>query len=140
MNNPFGKTEKLISNASEKARERVLSYQEEIRLLNEYAGEREHIKPILICVLDTAMRPEEIYKLNWSDIDFDNSVITILAENTKTETERIVGIIPRLKNELEKIWTSSPQLPNFTVFGVKSIKTAFKTACRKARIIKLSFP
>lgn len=137
--NPFQKTDKVISNASEKARERILDYDEEISLLNEYKDEREHIKPILICALDTAMRPEEIYKLNWSDIDFVKGIIIIRAENTKTETERIVGITPRLKDELKRLWEQSPKELNFTVFGVKSIKTAFKTACRKAEIKNFRF-
>jgi integrase len=85
------------------------------------------------------MRPEEIYKLIWSDIDFLNGIIIIRAENTKTETERIVGITPRLKDELERLWEQSPKELNFTVFGVRSIKTAFKTACRKAEIKNFRF-
>lgn len=83
--------------------------------------------------------PGRNYKLIWSDIDFLNGIITIRAENTKTETERIVGITPRLKVELERLWEQSPKDLNFTVFGVKSIKTAFKTACRKAGIKNLRF-
>ena len=137
--NPFQKTDKMISNSSERARERVLEYYEEIVLLNECRDEREHIKAILICALDTAMRPEEIYKLMWSDIDFINGIIIIRAENTKTETERIVGITPRLNDELEKVWNQSPKQLSFTVFGVKSIKTAFKTACRKSGIKNFRF-
>ena len=137
--NPFQKTDKVISNASEKARERVLDYDEEIILLNECKDEREHIKAILICALDTAMRPEEIYKLVWNDIGFLNGIIIIRAENTKTETERIVGITPRLKTELERVWEQSPKELDSTVFGVKSIKTAFKTACRKAEIKNFRF-
>lgn len=137
--NPFQKTDKVISNASEKARERVLDYDEEIILLNECKDERAHIKPILICALDTAMRPEEIYKLIWSDIQFLTGIIVIRAENTKTETERIVGITPRLKDELEKLWEISPKDLTMSIFGVKSIKTAFKTACRKAGIKNFRF-
>ena len=137
--NPFSKTEKMISNASERARERILDYEEEKRLLHECADEREHIKPVLICALDTAMRPEEMYKLVWSDVHFDKDIIVIRAENTKTETERIVGITPRLKMEFERLWESSPKVKDFTVFGVKSIKTAFKTACRKAEISNFRF-
>lgn len=137
--NPFQKTDKVISNASEKARERVLDYDEEIILLNECKDERAHIKPILICALDTAMRPEEIYKLIWSDIQFLNGIIVIRAENTKTETERIVGITPRLKDELERLWECSPKDLTMSIFGVKSIKTAFKTACRKAGIKNFRF-
>jgi integrase len=139
ISNPFGKTDKVISNASERGRERVLGFDEEIRLLNECKDEREHIKPILICALDTAMRPEEIYKLIWSDIDFDNDIILVRAENTKTETERIIGITPRLKIAFEALWNISPKQLNDSVFGVKSIKTAFKTACRKSRVKNFRF-
>lgn len=139
MSNPFQKTENLISNASEKARERVLEYEEEKRLLLKCIDEREHIKPILICALDTAMRPEEMYKMIWRDIDFKKEIITIRAENTKTETERIIGLTPRLKEELEKLWNISPQKNTGSVFGVKSIKTAFRTACRKAKITNFRF-
>lgn len=85
------------------------------------------------------MRPEEIYKLVWNDVDFQNHIVIIRAENTKTETERIIGITPRLENELEKLWESSPKDSDLRVFGVKSIKTAFKTACRKAEIKNFRF-
>lgn len=139
ITNPFQKTDKIISNFSEKIRERVLTYEEEKLLFAQCIEEREHIKPVLICALDTAMRPEEIYKLIWSDIDFTNDIINIRAENTKTETGRIVGITPRLKFELENLWKISPQDLGLTVFGVKSIKTAFKTACRKAKITDFRF-
>jgi integrase len=134
IQNPFQKTESLISNSSEKARDIVLTYEEETRLLAECKDERAHLKPILICALDTAMRPEEIYKLVWSDVNFKRGIIKICAENTKTETERIVGLTLRLKEELEKLWELSPKNPQGSVFGVKSIKHAFKTARRKANI------
>lgn len=139
ISNPFQKTDKLISNAAEKARERVLDYEEERRLYAQCTDERAHIKPILMCALDTAMRPEEIYKLIWRDIDFLNGIIIVRAENTKTETERIVGITPRLQAELEKLWESSPKDLEGSVFGVKSIKTAYKTACDKAGIKNFRF-
>lgn len=139
ISNPFDKTDKLISNASEKARERVLDYDEEIILLNECTDERAHIRPILICALDTAMRPDEIFKLIWSDFQPTNGIIVIRAENTKTETERIVGVTPRLQEEFEKLWEVSPKDLMMSIFGVKSIKTAFKTACRRAGIKNFRF-
>lgn len=139
FNNPFSKTDKIISNASERPRERVLDYQEEKRLIAECKDEREHLKPILICALDTAMRPQEMFKIVWGDVDFDNDIITIRAEITKIEMERIVGLTPRLKEELEKIWNISPKELNQSVFGVKSIKSAFRTACNKADIKRFTF-
>lgn len=139
LSNPFGRTENLISNASERAREKVLTYEEEARLLAECGGERVHLKRILICALDTAMRPDEIFKLEWRDVDFATGVIVIRAENTKIETERIVGITPRLRTELEALWEYSQKDPGRSVFALKSVKTSFRTACRNARISGFRF-
>jgi integrase len=139
LHNPFDRTENLVSNASEKAREKVLSYEEEARLLAECTGDRAHLKPVLICALDTAMRPDEIFKLLWSDVDLSEDVIRVRAENTKTETERIVGITPRLHEELQGLWASGPKRSDLSVFGVASVKNSFKTACRLANIRDFRF-
>ena len=42
------------------------------------------------------VRPEEITKLRWSNVDFDNSEIDVPAEASKTGTRRIVEIQPVL--------------------------------------------
>lgn len=139
MHNPFQRTENIISSASEKAREKVLTYEEEARLLAECVGDRAHLKPVLVCALDTAMRPDEIFKLVWSDVDFRNGIILIRAENTKIETERIVGITSRLREELLALWSSSPRDLSGGVFGVKSVKNSFKTACRRAEVDNFRF-
>lgn len=132
LTNPFSRTENLISNASEKSREKVLTYEEETRLLAACEGERIHLRGILVCALDTAMRPEEIFKLIWSDVDLKKGIILIRAENTKIETERIVGITPRLREELVSLWKASQKDSSHSVFVVKSVKTSFRTACRNA--------
>ena len=139
LHNPFDRTENLVSNASEKAREKVLTYEEESRLLAECTGDRAHLKSVLICALDTAMRPDEIFKLVWSDVDLRENVIRVRAENTKTETERIVGITPRLREELLSLWESGPKQEETSVFGVASVKNSFKTACRLANIRDFRF-
>lgn len=137
--NPFGRTENLISNASERSRETVLTYEEETRLLAACEGERIHLKRILICALDTAMRPEEIFKLVWQDVDFVKGIIVIRAENTKIEVERIVGITPRLRDELKSLWEVSPKDASQSVFVVRSVKTSFRTACRNANLVGFRF-
>jgi integrase len=139
LSNPFEKTEKVISTASETERNRVLTFDEENRLLSVCTDQRAHLKPILICALDTAMRPEEIFKLEWRDVDLAAKTIIVRMENSKTEKERIIGVTPRLAGELEQLWEVSPKKKNQSVFGTKSIKTAFATACRLAGIAEFRF-
>src|SRR5439155_8639989 len=79
----------LISIADERKRERILTRDEELRLLaaceNRY---QKHLRPILICALDTGMRRGEIFGLKWSDVDFEERILTIRPFNTKTMKDR----------------------------------------------------
>ncbi len=61
--NPFETGEQLIVIAHEDARDRVLSREEEEKLLAACLDTRAHLRPIVICALDTAMRCGEILKL-----------------------------------------------------------------------------
>lgn len=157
LRNPFTQTENVISVSSEVERTRILSFDEEIRILSvcdfeqqtEYERDGKkikttvklpsHLKPILICALDSAMRPDEIFKMQWRDIDFYSETICIRVENSKTEKERIVGMSDRLKVELEKLWQLSPKKLHVSVFGVSTIKKSFKTACLLASINDFRF-
>ena len=135
IKNPFLKKKGIISKASENERDRTLSIQEENRLLSACIDRREHIKPIVICALDTAMRRGEMFLMRWRDVNLTTSEIFIPQTNTKTDTERSVGITSRLHEELEKLWEDSPKDKNGLVFGVTSdIKRAWKTACTKAEL------
>lgn len=140
----------VISKADENKRERVLSFDEEKRLLEalEYKNKQEkqtivHIKPLIIAAIDTGCRRGELFKLRWQDVDFDNGLIYIRATNTKTQTARVVGITERLHNELFKLWNDSAQQLELSVFGYESeysnIYKAWKTACDKAKIYDLHF-
>lgn len=151
--NPFEMGEPLISKADEVQRERVLSPDEERRLL-EACGERtvtytrggkqitakdegkrrKHLRPLIIAALDTAARRGELFKLRWCDVDLEEDVIYIRATNTKTERPRIIPISPRVKSELIAMrgqGASSEAL----VFGVTdSVKIAFRSLCESAGV------
>lgn len=135
IKNPFMLTKGIISKATEVNRERILSFGEESRLLAVCSGRRSHLKALLVCALDTAMRRGEIFKMKWKDVNFSADEIYIPQTNTKTENARIVGITPRLREELEKLWEDSPKEGNGLVFGISNtIKTAFGSACEEAGI------
>src|SRR5262249_23931112 len=97
---PFGKGAALINHADEKHRERVISFAEEERLLAACIGRRAHLRPLLICGFDTAMRTGEMLKMTWRDVDLENRLVKIPSFNTKTMRERQVAMTERLHDEL----------------------------------------
>jgi integrase len=104
LRNPFQAGRAIISKADEEVRERVLTEDEETRLLAAGVGPRAHLKAIIICALDTGMRRGEIFKLKWADVHLQEGIITIRKMTTKTGQARVCGITPRLKEALELQW------------------------------------
>lgn len=138
LRNPFEQGEPLIKPGDEKPREKIISPEEEDRLLAACDGERSHLKAIIICALDTGMRRGEVFKLKWSDIDFENGLVTIQAFNTKTMRQRQVAMTERLIEELRPLseYMTRQQL----VFGIRtSVKTAFNKAKIAAGVPDLRF-
>jgi integrase len=140
IKNPFALTKGVISKAAENERDRILSFEEESRLLECCVGRRAHLRPLLICALDTAMRRGEIFKMRWRDLNFETNEIFIPQTNTKTEESRIVAMTPRLREELLILREVPPNDPSRTVFGIaNTIKTAFKSACLQANVVNFRF-
>lgn len=146
--NPFDAGKVLINVADEKKRERILTRDEEAKLfkacvapatltytrcgkqvtaqINE--NPRGHLKPILICALDTGMRQGEMLKLRWRDVDFENGIITVVAFNTKTLRERQVAMTIRLTLEFERLFEMSPKDPDGFVFNIHdNVSKSFTT-------------
>lgn len=137
IRNPFQQGDFLIKPGEETPRERIISREEEQRLLAACHGERQHLKAILICALDTGMRRGEIFSLVWSDIDFESGLITIRAFNTKTMRERRIGMTERLTAELESL---SGYQNGDLVFGIKThCQHSFDKAKKKAGLSDLRF-
>lgn len=133
--NPFDGG-KLISNSVENKRDRVISKDEELRLLAACDdAHRAHLRPIIICGLDTGMRSGEMLKLRWRDVDFATRRISIIAFNTKTAQSRPVPMTTRLTRELERLWRHSRKDTSALVFGITHrIKRSWATACQIAEI------
>jgi integrase len=141
LRNPMRGGDPLISIADERKRERILTRDEELRLLaaceNRY---QKHLRPILICALDTGMRRGETFGLKWSDVDFEERVLTIRAFNTKTMKERQVSLTTRLAIELEKIWEESPKVKDELVFGfTNNVKNSLTSVRTKANLPDIRF-
>lgn len=139
--NPFNSGSSLISQADETHRERVMTFEEEERLLAACETHtRKHLRPILIAAVDTGMRRGELLKLKWHNVDFAARSIEIEAFNTKTARARTVAMTSRLASELKLIWENSPKDLDALVFGIAdNIKKSFASACKAAKIAELRF-
>ncbi len=132
--NPFEQGESLISLAQETKRERILTREEEELLLAACTGRRAHLKAILICALDTALRRNEILSLRWKDVDLSGRLIVVRAATTKTLRDRTVGITDRLAVELQRLSEVAPDDPECLVFGYTDFKRSFEKACAEAGV------
>jgi integrase len=140
MKNPFERGDSLINPGDEKPRERILTREEEERLLAACTGWNAHLRSIVICALDTGMRRGEIFKLKWADINFEDQIISIQAFNTKTLRERQVAITSRLSQELFTLWQNSSRNPDELVFGIiTSSKKGFVRVRKQAGLPDLRF-
>lgn len=156
---PFEMGDSLISKADEVKRERVLTFDEESRLLSVCTGERqvsylrngkmvhttrkgarEYLKALVVVALDTAMRKGELLKLQWKDVNFPTRLITITAMNSKTSKERKIGMTQRVYEELIALWEKSPRDIESIVFGIRdNFQNGFTNILNEAGIEEFRF-
>jgi integrase len=104
--NPFGgfpRGKSLIQvKRFEPPRERVMTPDEEQRILAAFGTSREHrrCRLIVIALADTGMRKGELFGLQWSDVDLASDRIHVPAIINKTLKSRTVAISARLHDEL----------------------------------------
>ncbi len=119
-------------------KERILTEDEEFRLLNECA---DHIRSIVSVALLTGMRQGEILNLRWKQIDFNRR--TICVEKTKNGKIRFIPISTPLFEQLQQLRTKSNNEYVFvnpdTGKPYVWLKTGYKAACRRAKISDLRF-
>lgn len=132
LRSPFRKGDSIISVADERKGSRVLSFEEEARLLAVCTGRIGHLRAILICAIDTGMRAGEIFNLKWGDVS--KTQITIRALTTKTMQARVAPVSDRLRLEFKQLWEESIRNDNDLVFGITTVKRSFESACRRAGI------
>ncbi len=139
---PFERTSTpLISKADENRRDRVMSRDEEVSLLDACSdtSPRGHIRGLFIAAVDTGMRKGELLKLVWSDVDLAGRIINIKALNTKTLRSRTAPVSARLAKELERLPSFKLNDPEASVFNLTKIQRSWGSACRVAGISDLRF-
>ena len=131
--NPAAKIKKFRVNNS---REKILNA-DEARTLLENAGPA--LRPVLVVALKTGMRLGEILSLKWTAVNFIKSYILI--ETSKSGKPRKVPMSTAVRETLK----AQPRSADFVFYNpetkthVKTVKTAYKTACDNAKIKGLRF-
>ncbi|MBX3348865.1 MAG: site-specific integrase [Nitrospira sp.] len=128
-----------IPNANNE-RDRVLTA-EEWQRLHEVASP--HLKPILLMAYHLGQRLGEILNLTWDRVDLHRGIITLRAVDTKTNKPRQVPMTAQVKATLIEL-SRVRDIGHKHVFvyqrnPMREVKTAFKTACRRAGIENLRF-
>lgn len=141
--------------AKRNKRERFLTYEEEKRLIDQLTGIREHLKPLVILAIETAMRRGELLRLKWELVNLSqesksyiagDDEITIHAKSiflpkeiTKTDKPREIPLSERAVAILQELFDSELRgefvlQNNRTQMRLTEIKRGFKSACADAGI------
>ena len=121
-------------------RDRILTAEEWQQL---YEVAAVHLQPILLTAYHLGQRLGEILNLTWVRVDLHRGIIVLRAVDTKTNKPRQVPMTPQVKAMLIDL-SKVRDIAHKHVFvyqrnPVSEVKTAFKTACRKAGIENLRF-
>jgi integrase len=121
-------------------RDRVLTEEEWGRLYEEAAP---HLKPILLTAYHLGQRFGEIVQLTWDRVDLQRGFITLRGIDTKTKKPRQVLLTPAVRATLADL-ARVRRLNTNHVFlyegqPLKSIKTAFATAKKRAGVTRFRF-
>ena len=117
---------------------RYLTAEEETRLFQELP---EHLKPIVICALQTGLRKSNILQLRWELVDLDFRFIEILAQQNKGHKIIKIPISDKLLETLESLPRNSEYVfanPD-TGKPYRDISEGFKNACDRANIENFRF-
>lgn len=116
---------------------RYLAWDEEPLLMAQLIGRRADMKSKVVVALGTGMRLTEQLSMRVSQVDFSRGLVTPI--HTKTGRNRQIPMNPDVRTAL--LGLCRGKKPNDFVFHnpktgtrVKEIKTAFKSACRDAKI------
>jgi len=90
---------------------------------------KKYLKPIIIIVLETAMRRGEILSLKWSDIDIQRGLIII--DNTKTGYPRFIQMNDHIKYVFDKLNRVDARVFPITI---NSLRLSYQRLCRKLDI------
>lgn len=135
---PFADAEEpLVTRSDEKKRRRVMSFEEEDAILTHCVEPREHLRLVVIGLVDSMMRGSEFFKLRVGDLDFDPRKVTVQQMNTKTLTARAAPMSARFARELKDWFDNNDLSAGDRLFSFSGVRRAWATAKRLAGVTDL---
>lgn len=127
-----------------KKKDKVLTVEEEEKLLSASIS---HLRPIIICAINTGMRKSEVSTLEWKNVDLKQRTITVTAEHSKNGKPREIPINTILLEELKVLKANNGHSPFVFVYEKKrgdirpvgDFKIAWMKAIEKAGISNFTF-
>jgi integrase len=137
--NPFAEGDPLIQVSREVKKERIISVEEEQRLLAAAAADWHrvgHLPFAITMALETGMRMSEQFRLTDEDIRLEQRVLIATSYKGKVAKKRFVAITdvlyPQLKTFLDE--RSDEDRLTGRVFWLQNPKKSFATTCRDAGV------
>lgn len=120
-------------------RSRYLTIEESQKLIE---CSNSFLKPIIITALNTGMRLQEILKLTWDRVHFDNTIEPYIEiDQTKNNQKRFIPLNDDLAQIFESLRGNHPEYVFIGLRGkpLQSVKKPFATALNKAGITNFKF-
>lgn len=118
---------------------RYLTSEEEKRLFQELPP---HLKPIVVCALQTGLRRSNLLNLRWEQIDLEYGFIEIEKQENKGHKEIRIPISTKLMKEFEQIGFKKEGyvfINPETGKPFNTIRKGFLNACERAKINNFRF-
>jgi integrase len=133
----FKTRKRLLKKKNSNARDRVLSFDEYLKLVNKLP---KHARVIVATAFWTGMRRGEILNLTWDKIDLNKRLLRLETQDTKEGAPKVIPIARILKDMLvelpDRIRSSNKPKFVFLYKGkpIKDLRDALKRGCKVAGI------
>jgi integrase len=154
VKNPCKDGPRLIKPEEETKRDRILTADEEERLLAACSGRRAHLRPVIVAALDTGATKSQLLRLTWGDVHVGLRTIRFRSAGEKIVSvrmgEALASELANLQREIEKEYFNSPDSKQGSASPLfrdwiapkrifRDFKSAFPSACRAANLKDLRF-
>jgi integrase len=121
---PFTQGPRLVNTSAERMRQRILSREECVRLVDACRDHDGELTALVVVLLHTGARLSEARRLLWSDLDFAGGTIRLFSYKSRRCRERLVPMTSELRRLLTELRDGSRSRRVF-----KFETTLWKTFC-----------